>query len=280
MSTKIHNGYKIAVTSIAELSAFNAEAKQRLRAKADELVAAITATAAVDILDRFNLRLLKSGENSPDLPLAQAAYATYREMQLKCRKNCSREPSFDLDFWWRFHLMPSGQVYAIIGCEQPQFIEVWKAMPQCLHYPYWNHTDQPDGMTWEEWTARGDEWDAACKQPLLAHNLFEDWNSPRMPAIEAIVTAQPAHEKRVAKFAHKAAFDEIAASIPDEVVEASRKSMSFGWIYDVEEKIRDTDEGREVLRRHTDRIRDILPISYKETDFSANLSNGAEVKHG
>ena len=64
-----------------------------------------------------------------------------------------------------------GRVYTILYGES----WLWKKfkLPDGVEdYPYWNNTDEPDGVTRRQWTARGKTWDKVC--------LDSDWNATRM----------------------------------------------------------------------------------------------------
>lgn len=262
MSTKIHHGYRVSLNSLADLGQFNVTLKSALLSKADFLCSGITAKLAADALDRHLLGLSCGPDDGRDAPLYRVAWAEYSRRQIDSRKTRKRDPDVDLDFWWRFHILPSGKIYALIGFEAEEFAEVWKGMSQVEHYPYWNNTDGPDDLSQEAWEARGDEWNHAVKAPALAHELFESFNAPACPPVDAVVAAQPAHARRVRWFARNAALDEVSAMFSDE-----ESRTGFEVFFKAERHLRDTDEGKAVLQRHVERVGGILPERYAAVDF-------------
>jgi len=77
----------------------------------------------------------------------RASYQTYRDI-------------FDVDCSFNFFIQ--GEWTYINPFGPMQIIENLKESGTLVHYPYWNNTDEPEGVSREDWDRRGDEWECTC----------------------------------------------------------------------------------------------------------------------
>lgn len=53
----------------------------------------------------------------------------------------------------------NGEYYAILYADLTIFVEAWENMSQVSDFSYWDNSDAPDNMDYEEWEKRGQLWD-------------------------------------------------------------------------------------------------------------------------
>jgi hypothetical protein len=81
---------------------------------------------------------------------------------------------FQYEFSCSVTILPcKEEVFILLFTEDTDVQELFDAMEEIEEYPYWNNTDQPEGMTWEEWEIRGEEWDEAIGNGVPAQNGFD-----------------------------------------------------------------------------------------------------------
>lgn len=119
------------------------------------------------------------------------------DMFREIAKKAQRWPPFDLECGWKVWLpqagrwayaSPWGEHYTRADLEFPAYVE---------DYPYWDNTDEPEGMTMREWRRRGRNWkcatepggEANCVQLVvfgaegyLAASLYVDLQNAGMPS--------------------------------------------------------------------------------------------------
>jgi len=156
MSIDVSHGYKIAgISTVSELLSWWGSLYTVLAQKQSDLAEAYVGTRAVRLLDHDSLGMKRE---LPDKCPAMAAIDASREEFRLALAQGSRHPESDFEF--RLSVIShDGTLYAILITEQPELRKAFRDDPHVQHYPYWNQTDDvPDGLTWEEWTARGQEW--------------------------------------------------------------------------------------------------------------------------
>jgi len=80
---------------------------------------------------------------------------------------------FQYDFYCNITVLPSNEEVFILLYTGDRNVEIlFDSMEEIEEYPYWDNTDQPDGMTWKEWQKRGEEWDEAVGSGVPAQNGF------------------------------------------------------------------------------------------------------------
>jgi hypothetical protein len=71
-------------------------------------------------------------------------------------------PYWEYDFHFTIAILPcNDDVFVIPFTEDHEVTKLLTSTGDIIEYPYWNNTDQPEDMTWEQWEARGKEWDEA-----------------------------------------------------------------------------------------------------------------------
>lgn len=173
MSTTIYNGYRLpadrAVPAIAR--ALDERFGEVFRPLAAETVA-LVATALIAIGPEGEipemLDALTSGQVKPaDLRLSrygtvlvQAAEITDMIQEALRRPHAARLPCLDLTFSAAFMDDPEDpeHLYATICTEQDAYQDAWENVTGAEPFPYWDNADPDDGMTDEEWAARGALW--------------------------------------------------------------------------------------------------------------------------
>jgi hypothetical protein len=76
-----------------------------------------------------------------------------------------RNPLVDTDFKLTVFPRRDGFVYGIAYHDHPAWFERWLKVPGVTEYGYWNNTDEPEGMSAEEWEARKKKWDELIPPP-------------------------------------------------------------------------------------------------------------------
>ena len=76
-----------------------------------------------------------------------------------------------INFWLHgryVYIIPYGENWVHEGFNLPENVE---------DYCYWNNTDEPEGMTWKQWQARGKNWNKICDDWDAARNVHEVVNA-------------------------------------------------------------------------------------------------------
>lgn len=105
-----------------------------------------------------------------------------------------------------------GDAFAMLETHNGKIHEAAVAALGLSPYPYWNHTDPPDGLDHESWRSRGAHWDEVLERAPLgwrapAHNgLRYDLTAIRQvyPSVEEVAAAVPGIEKRLDRTARDA----------------------------------------------------------------------------
>lgn len=90
------------------------------------------------------------------------------------KKQTSRVHEFSrYEFYCNITILPcNDQVFLLMFTEERGIQDMFDKMEGIEEYPYWDNSDQPDGMTWEEWKERGVEWDEAIGTGVPSQNGF------------------------------------------------------------------------------------------------------------
>jgi hypothetical protein len=84
-----------------------------------------------------------------------------------------RMPHIDTDF--SVTLIPSnGQVLGICYTEHYAWYQAWCNHPGVEEYAYWDNTDEPEGMDYEQWEARGKDWEILNWDPVCLQGFSID----------------------------------------------------------------------------------------------------------
>lgn len=67
-----------------------------------------------------------------------------------------------LDFSASITFIPGrSMLLAMTFWENRGYTKIWEALNPVTPYPYWDNSDHPDDMDYDEWKARGKDWDEA-----------------------------------------------------------------------------------------------------------------------
>lgn len=176
MSTRIYSGKKIAHEGGLNLllKALKSYGSSVLRPFVDQLALDFLSTVYFIKADRARFLQLESGGNT-DIDEG-AIFKEIRDDISRRRAGILHEKKRDrqLDFEVSLTLFPTdvpGECLAIPFAENPQMMEKLASFPGMTDYAYWNNTDQPEGISDEEWAARGQAWGQALGEegiPALA----------------------------------------------------------------------------------------------------------------
>jgi len=164
MSTKIYNGYKILITRLEKIHHKMMGFQKVALGFAQDFMNAKLANYAINI---WNLQFAdkpskKYIENYTQKPLVPLNAASRMMLQMRIEQKAKPHLRHELDTETKLVVFPArGKKYclAMLFCEFKDIREAFEKLPFVEPYPYWNNSDQPDGMTWKEWEKRGKEWD-------------------------------------------------------------------------------------------------------------------------
>ena len=72
------------------------------------------------------------------------------------------------DFGFSVSFIPRrDKILCLLYAEQKAFIEFWRNLEDVEEYAYWDNTDEPEDIDYEDWKARGKEWDDALKNKFV-----------------------------------------------------------------------------------------------------------------
>lgn len=191
MSTKIYNGYKLKnkpknLKEIRDiLFKFKEEAIKYYRKKYYGLIAKdivyifddaiLTNKVFYDFPDRFDTKktykIQDESKTRSIWGMVSEAVDTkadiFREQHDRFHDFCQYE------FYCNVTVLPChDEVFLMIFTEEREVEDIFGKMEEIEEYPYWDNTDQPKGMTWEEWEVRGKEWDEALGNGIPSQNGF------------------------------------------------------------------------------------------------------------
>lgn len=164
MSIKIYNGYrqpKMGMKDLLDyLCKFREEALEKVNIFYDKRVVA----EAVLLYDNFHYRGTYYDGPSDISPFFDALDQV-QENSKKIKSQGIRNPSYD--FQLEILFIPfEDHIYSLVYSEN--FTHLWENQEQVSPFPYWNNTDEPSGLSREEWKKREEIWG----------QVFRDWKSP------------------------------------------------------------------------------------------------------
>jgi hypothetical protein len=151
MSTKIHNGYRLAEGT--NLFDFTRRVRALIDPVRDELDAALLAKLFTNAVDTCWLK----GEAVPPA-LSAVAFGRWEEGQEKLQdENREKDPN-------RFEMClgedpVTGRILVRLYTDQQVMVDTFKGMNEVEPYSYWNNDDEPKGINSEQWDERRAAWD-------------------------------------------------------------------------------------------------------------------------
>ncbi|WP_422758881.1 hypothetical protein [Paenarthrobacter sp. C1] len=151
MSTKIHNGYRLAAGT--NLFDFTRRVRTVIDPIRDDLDAALLAKLFASAVDTCWLK----GEGVPPT-LSLTAFSRWEDGQAKL-KDESREKDPH-----RFEMClgedpGTGRILIRLYTDQQVMVDAFEVLDDVESYAYWNNDDEPKGVTSEQWDERRAAWD-------------------------------------------------------------------------------------------------------------------------
>lgn len=168
MSTKIHNGFRLAEGT--DLDAFKQTVRDVIDPLRDQEDLKLVAIETAKYVDSRWL----AGEPIP-AGAAAAAYAQWSEAQSKMSV---RDYDHDLN---RFELSigtdpGTGRIMVIAFAENHALLDAFEDLPEVEDYCYWNHNDSyPEGVTAADWKIREAAWDRMLPGLGRPSDTMESW---------------------------------------------------------------------------------------------------------
>jgi hypothetical protein len=193
MSTKIHNGYRVAGVDAFTLTARLAAA---LGERYNELYMATVARTAAMYADRLlaGVELPDDAPNvartSPWMMATLVAEGTHAGIA----RTGQRNPSHDLQCQVTFLTDTDGfgDMYALLYTEQNAYVKIFESFDEIEPWPYWDNTDRPDDVDEPDWEHRRHIWNrvigcAAPAQRGLTWSLLGNMHHAHCTAADLVV---------------------------------------------------------------------------------------------
>ncbi|CAO4140675.1 hypothetical protein LPLAFNJD_LOCUS751 [Methylorubrum aminovorans] len=256
MSTKIYSGFRFVPSDLNEVHTLLSLYRSEVKDAVHEAKCRFLAGAAADHIDKAALKGEPAGE-----PLG-AAHDEMRRRQKEVRTTGYRDPEVDFDF--KLSVMPYGEcVYGIVFCEQRAWQSAFLAQPWVEHWPYWNSTDRPEGVSRREWAKRGETWNAILAgdewdRPVGCGFGYDFEPPPRWPQGEDVLAYVPSHADRVARFASMRVMDAEFRRLLDEAGVSLQARECMQYVIQAEQNVRGP-KGDHLRRAEGERIAPLLP---------------------
>lgn len=197
MSTKIYNGFIFKENySLLYLRDLATRFRNQIYPNVIKKVNTVIADMAIRRIDRNAL----FGDEYESCPLMDSIHA-FEELVRKVKLTNCREPLVDMEF--NVCIIPTkDKILGIAYSEQREFLDLWMAQEEVIDYPYWDNTDPPEDVSWEDWELRGKEWNEALKEhhgiPSMNGFSIEFVNhfSYGFPCAEDALSCAPTFEER------------------------------------------------------------------------------------
>jgi len=248
MSTKIYNGYFVAGTVLSAYDGF-LQLRKQIQECAESLMASLMASHIAYIYDDAILK----GEHIKGC--YGAALHSIQDRQKKIHDTRRRDPAVDFEALAICYPAPivvegvTGFLVRFLS-ELPELTDLWQAHPGVRKYGYWNNTEQPEGVTDEEWALRRDQWDSVVDKGPGFIFVFCDYDDqPGPPMSDEVVKNFPSFESRVKNRVHALAVEEKFPG--GEVKEGSPFITILDWY--------ESEERKQAVERLTPIVEQALP---------------------
>lgn len=222
MSTKIHNGYRLATSDLTVLHNLCTKLRRELAPLVENEIAQDVVTRAVARFDGITLGRIPSDTQGPLRAVWSALLDDSSELTERFTVSIVVLPNTDD--------LPLALVYAAPDLEREV---VARADGLLEPYPYWDNTDRPADLTESEWHRRAAQWakalyfddhvrpldagfHAVLTHPLPVQLLDDETIAWHLPSLDERALVQ-AREVRFRDL-----FDEFLADSPDQSLAASR----------------------------------------------------------
>jgi hypothetical protein len=171
VSTKIYVAYRFPVARLNEF--FDLTAKivfDRAAERIKQLMeTAVDEKKAKEQYDNYAKGWKNSGYTVPPYLMTGVRLGLVLELCRTQSKSVYRDPIVDVEFGWNVWINADGFAYVIPWGEH--WIRKDLKLPKwCEDFCYWNNTDPPDDIPYEEFKKRGEIWD-----PMITN-----WDAYRM----------------------------------------------------------------------------------------------------
>lgn len=299
MSTKIYNGYEIDIPnlSLRQAQALVMPTMNKIRAKAKQMT---VDWLAAETLLAIDLPLAK-GLPWPEGPLSKA-HGELMDRQARVRRTQERDPSVDFSFDVCF--VPLGRrTLALAYTDQRSFTRIWERTPHVWCYPYWDNTDQPQGVSARDWDKRGRDWDNALEpggnhfvpgQVGFAIDAFGAYNTPMPTKEEVLARMNRAPFEGRALGAARAILREAETGPKLSALEEKRKEETEDRHAPSADELKDldwaeisrilrawedwakTDEGKKKIADKTDEVKKVLKRKFVAEDLVGKFGVGVK----
>ena len=182
MSTTVYNGCKFPEGSdlLDIIQRFN-EARPQAIALADRILQKQITAQAINRLDRLIVQATGAAAN--DSSERPDEYTSFSDILSKCfqrtlerRKSPDSSHHSDIDTAASIVVIPHATgLYGIFRCNNDEMLGYMKATLGFEDYGWWNNTDEPEGVTEDEWEARGKIWNE-----ILDNEHYVSYLGPEM----------------------------------------------------------------------------------------------------
>lgn len=163
MSIKLYNGYRMPRLSMEDLLLLLQNFREKSLVTISKFYQARVLTEAVLIHDDYHYR----GKYSSHVLSEECVYPYQEGISLVQDKSSeilqSNQRDPHNDFQLSIVFIPHGSyMYSIVYSEN--FTKLWENQEGVEYYPYWNNTDPPENLSWDEWKEREREWGEVLKE--------------------------------------------------------------------------------------------------------------------
>lgn len=170
MSTKIYYAYRVPIDKLNEFFDLTRDLIfERAADTVRKLMETVDQTKAQEKYDKYAEGWKQSGKPVPPYLMTGVRLGLVLDLCRERAKSPYREPLVDLDFGWNTWINKDGFAYLIPWGEMWMRAEL-KLPAWCEDYSYWDNTDPPEDIPYEEFKKRGKVWDP----------MIDDWDAYRM----------------------------------------------------------------------------------------------------
>lgn len=167
MGDRIYQGFRVATDSFAEalrmVEAFRPWVKQQSEKQLDTFMATVMKEAGVDSVSAFDM---------------------WQDRRNRIRREQCRIPVVDTDF--NVVLVPcAGFLLGRVYTEQRLWLAEWYKQPGIEEFSYWDNMEPPEGVSDEDWAARGTAWEVITDDPMSMQGFSIELVSPTGPMPKA-----------------------------------------------------------------------------------------------
>jgi hypothetical protein len=163
MSTSIPNGFRLPSTMTLEgVFEWVKPLRNLAKEKAEESIGRELLANACEHLDKISVDAMglarepceQEGMKNPLAMASDQLRERLRQVQRERRRDC------EVDTETSIIVIPhTTGLYGLLSCENELIRKAFFSLDDVEHLPYWNNTDQPDGLSQEQWNERGRLWD-------------------------------------------------------------------------------------------------------------------------